>query len=50
MVPRALSDTPRVLFLATRPEASADKSDNARETYHTLTNLLCFQLRSVHAY
>ena len=37
---------PSALFLATRPEASADKSDNARRN-HTLIVLLCFLLRSM---
>ena len=38
--------SPSALFLATRPEASADKSDNARRN-HTLIVLLCFLLRSM---
>ena len=49
MVPSVLSDLsvcPSALFLATRPEASTDKSDNAQRNY-TLIVLLCFLLRSM---
>ena len=35
--------SPSALFLATRPEASADKSDNARRN-HTLIVLLCLSV------
>ena len=41
--------SPSALFLVTRPEASADKSDNARRN-HTLIVLLCLPVEiNVHA-